>query len=186
MELLKELYEAYQELKKEEVLVEVKEKERKKVKLFQLRKLLVDPPIFFIVNAQIIGKNKVAYEVIPHTEFVELARTYLPYPYYIFTKTETLVPLPFTIILCPEFIEKYSKVIKEEVPRKIVEDALIYVQKTKLPVKGIYKKFLDEERERLQKYDCSFKIQPISLEEALKFEEEKGVKIEFERIHEKV
>ena len=174
LQILKELYDAYKEMRKEEILVEVKNK--KPVELYQLRKLLTDPPIFFIPFAKLQAKNKYAYEVIPHTEFVELARTYLPFPYYMLLPTETLVPLPFTAIFCPDFIVKYSKLISY-IPKKDVEKALRYIQETKIPKEGIYRQFIDEERERIRKYEneCLKELEPFeSVEEAYLYHIQQG------------
>ena len=168
MELLRELLEAYRIMRKEGEGVIATPEQKTSPDTYQIRKLLIDPPAWVLL----VRKAGNLWEGIPLTDWVELARTEKPFP-YLFTREATLVPLPSFIYLSDEFLLNHSKAVakaNEEILNKVLE----YVLNTRLPRKGIYREFLDEEITRLEKFSLNEILRNIEREESLV---EAGVRI---------
>ena len=161
MEIVKELYEAYKTMRKEGTTVPIQVKKKVKPEKYQVRKIMIDPPGWCLIVRKLNG----LYECVALTEWVELARTELSFP-YLLIREATLVPLPSFLYLSEEFLENYTKAVAKA-NEKIVEKVLDYVLNTRLPTKGIYRQFLEEEITRLE---------ALSLQEILKNIEKEEIK----------
>ncbi|WP_461828896.1 hypothetical protein, partial [Aquifex sp.] len=85
---------------------------------------------------------------------------------YLFTKEATLVPLPSFLYLSEEFLINHTKAVARA-NEQILNKVLDYVLNTRLPRKGIYREFLDEEITRLEKLSLYEILRNIEREEAL-------------------
>ena len=161
MEILKELYDAYRTMRKEGSDIPIRVKSKVKPEKYQVRKIMIDPPGWCLI----IGKIDNLYKCIALTEWVELARTEKPFP-YLLIREATLVPLPSFLYLSEEFLENYTKAVaktNEEAVKKVLD----YVLNTRIPKRGIYRQFLEEEITRLE---------ALSLQEILKNIEKEEIK----------
>lgn len=159
MEILKELYDAYMTMRKEGSNIPLRVERKDKPESFQIRKIMIDPPGWCLI----IRKLDNLYECISLTEWVELARTEKPFPYLLIQEA-TLVPLPSFLYLSEEFLENYTKAVAKT-GEDMVYKVLDYVLTTKIPKKGLYRKFLEEETTRLEAFSLSEIIKKIEKEE---------------------
>ena len=159
MKILKELYDAYRTMRREGSDIPIQVRDKVKPEKYQVRKIMIDPPGWCLLIRKLNG----IYECVALTEWVELARTELSFP-YLLIREATLVPLPSFLYLSEEFLEDYTKAVAKA-NEKIVEKVLDYVLNTRVPKEGIYRQFLEEEITRLEVFSLREIIKEIEKEE---------------------
>ena len=146
MKLVEEILNAYKEMVNEGRGVLGKAEEKAPPERFQIRRILIDPPGYVLLLEK--GKDGL-WKGVALTEWVELARTDIPFPGYIVTKTETLVPLPSFLYLSEEFIKDHTRIIGS-VEETVAEKILEYAKKANVPKEGLLREFFEEEIPRLE------------------------------------
>ncbi len=161
MKFVKEFLSAYKTMVEEGKGVLGKTEERKAPERYQIRKILIDPPGYVLLIEK--GRDGL-WRGVALTEWVELARTDTPFPGYIVTKTETLVPLPSILYLSEEFILNYTTLVGsvgEDVVRRFLE----YAEKANPPKEGPLSEFFKEEIPRLEAISLGEIISSVDREE---------------------